>query len=557
MFRLLATTLVVLALPFAANAGWQFNGVPVSTAPYYQADPLIVSDGAGGAIIAWYDLRGGSNYDIYAQRLNAAGVPQWTADGVPVCTQTGTQILTAMVSDDAGGAVMVWYDDRNSIQTANDVYAQRIDGSGAPLWTVDGVAVSLTAGNQWYPDLIRSGNFFVVAWRDDRAGNGDDIYAQSLNSVGNPQWMADGVALCTATGIQFFPHLCGDQIGGAIVSWTDLRAGNRDIYARFIDRFGNVQWTNNGVAVSNAANDQDEPRIVSDSAAGAIITWYDWRSGPADIYVQRLDSSGASLWGANGLAVSTASGIQSSPTITQDFSGGAVIVWEDHRPAPNDPDIYGQRVDPSGTPQWTANGMPVCAVAGLQLVPRIVRDPTGGFLVTWFDYRSGNSDVYAQRLDYFSTLWTPNGVVLSTEPHAQEMPSICPDGIGGAIVAWRDLREGNYWDVYAEHVNGSGPTGVERTPLATSLRVSNYPNPFTGDTTLQLSLPSASDVSVDVYDVAGRRVREYSFPRQVKGWSDLRIDDRDDHGKLLPSGVYFYRVQAGNGTVTKKMVIAR
>jgi hypothetical protein len=133
MSRLLAAVLFLLALPFSAQAGWQFNGVPVSTAANYQADPIIVSDGAGGAIIAWIDYRSGTNYDIYAQRLNAAGVPQWTADGIPICTQPGNQLTTSMVSDEAGGAVIVWQDARNLLGNGQEIYAQRVNGSGT-VW---------------------------------------------------------------------------------------------------------------------------------------------------------------------------------------------------------------------------------------------------------------------------------------------------------------------------------------------------------------------------------------------------------------------------------------
>ena len=56
---------------------------PISTAAWYQESPQSVSDGAGGAIITWQDSRSGQFKDIYAQRINSAGVWQWTAQGVP------------------------------------------------------------------------------------------------------------------------------------------------------------------------------------------------------------------------------------------------------------------------------------------------------------------------------------------------------------------------------------------------------------------------------------------------------------------------------------------
>jgi hypothetical protein len=556
MSRLLAAVLFLLALPFSARAGWQFNGVPVSTAANYQADPIIVSDGAGGAIIAWIDYRSGTNYDIYAQRLNAAGVPQWTADGIPICTQPGNQLTTSMVSDEAGGAVIVWQDARNLLGNGQEIYAQRVNGSGTVLWTADGVAVCQGAADQIDPVIIKSANNYVMAWSDYRFANQADIYAQALNSSGTPQWLADGVALCTASSNQSHPQIAPDNLGGAVVSWEDRRSGPEDIYARRIDSLGNVQWAANGVVVCSAAAEQYSPQIVGDGAAGGIIAWYDWRSGSPDIYIQRIDQTGSALWTANGVVVCTAPGTQDAPSLTRDFSGGAVVVWEDKRNGANF-DIYAQQVNNSGVPQWSANGMPLCTAAGNQSTPRVVLDPAGGFLVTWFDYRTGNPDIYAQRMDYTSTLWTPNGVVLCTESHLQEFPSACPDGTGGAIVAWRDLRQGDYYDVYAEHVNGNGPTTVGRMPPSTALRVSNYPNPFTGETTLQLTLPASGDVNIEVFDVSGRRVREYLLPRQAQGLRALQLDDRDARGAALPSGVYFCRIHAGPDTVTKKIVIAR
>ena len=85
----------------------------------------------------------------------------------------------------------------------------------------------------------------------------------------------------------------------------------------------------------------------------------------------------------------------------------------------------------------------------------------------------------------------------------------------------------------------------------------NSPNPFTGETRLQVGLPAGSDVRVEIYDVAGRRVRSVLVSAQAKGWNTLRISARDDRGGSLASGVYFYRVHAGAETVTRKMVIAR
>ncbi len=98
------------------------------------------------------------------------------------------------------------------------------------------------------------------------------------------------MAICTASDNQRYCEICSDGAGGAIITWRDYRSGSdSDIYAQIIDSSGNVQWTANGVAICTASNGQYKPKICSDGAGGAIITWEDSRSGSDyDIYAQRI-----------------------------------------------------------------------------------------------------------------------------------------------------------------------------------------------------------------------------------------------------------------------------
>src|SRR5262249_32312456 len=101
-------------------------------------------------------------------------------------------------------------------------------------------------------------------------------------------------------------------------------------------------------------------------------------------------------------------------------------------------------------------------------------------------------------------------------------------------------------------------TGVGNLPPITALMgLQNHPNPFAARTDFEIVLPSKSDLSVEVFDVAGRRVRDEVLPAQKAGWEDVRFDGRNDAGQPLPSGVYFFRVTAAGETMTRKLVIAR
>ena len=373
---------------------WTANGVPLCTAAYDQFSPTIISDGAGGAIVTWYH-EGPGTYGIYAQRVNASGVVQWTANGVVICSGAGTKWNPMIVSDGAGGAIITWYDYRNG---SYDIYAQRVNASGVVQWTANGVAVCAAALAQDSPVIASDGaGGALVAWADNRGGV-YDIYAQRVNASGAVQWTIDGVALCAASGDQSTPAIVPDGAGGAIVTWDDARGAGRDIYAQKVNASGSVQWTADGVALCAANGDQRYPQIASDDAAGAIVTWQDYRSGTEyDVYAQRVNASGVVQWTANGVPLCTARWDDYYPTITSDGWGGAIVTWFDLRSGIND--IYAQRVNASGAVQWTANGVPVCVVTGGQTYPTIASDGWGGAVIAWQDFRGADWDISCMRID--------------------------------------------------------------------------------------------------------------------------------------------------------------
>ncbi|MEM8599095.1 MAG: T9SS type A sorting domain-containing protein, partial [Bacteroidota bacterium] len=80
----------------------------------------------------------------------------------------------------------------------------------------------------------------------------------------------------------------------------------------------------------------------------------------------------------------------------------------------------------------------------------------------------------------------------------------------------------------------------------------NYPNPFNPTTTIRYDLPSTEHVTLEVYDVAGRRVAVLLNGEQAPGFHEVRWD-----AGTFASGVYLYRLQAGSFTATKRMVLMR
>ena len=80
----------------------------------------------------------------------------------------------------------------------------------------------------------------------------------------------------------------------------------------------------------------------------------------------------------------------------------------------------------------------------------------------------------------------------------------------------------------------------------------NYPNPFNPATSISFSLPSKSFVSLKVFDALGREVSILLADELPAG-----TYERQWNAAALPSGVYFYRLQAGSFTETKKLLFLR
>jgi len=241
--------------------GWPVNGLAVSGATAVTASqPWVVSDGAGGILVAWNDLRAtGSpaDADIYAQHVNGSGAVAsgWPVSGLPVTTAFQDQQLAGLVTDNSGGAIAVWEDGRNrqfeELSPNYDVRALRITGAGgvAPGWNADGTVVCDRPFAQSNATAINDGAAGVyIAWEDrDGPELAPDIRASHLQGDGQlpSTWPAggeDGVVICDVAGAQTMPSV-GYMCNFLLVAWVDERNAattGKDIYAVSMSPFGRV-----------------------------------------------------------------------------------------------------------------------------------------------------------------------------------------------------------------------------------------------------------------------------------------------------------------------------
>ncbi|MGC9316172.1 MAG: T9SS type A sorting domain-containing protein, partial [bacterium] len=106
----------------------------------------------------------------------------------------------------------------------------------------------------------------------------------------------------------------------------------------------------------------------------------------------------------------------------------------------------------------------------------------------------------------------------------------------------------------------SGTHGIDsednRLPKEVALH-DNYPNPFNPATAITFELPQETKVELSVYNLLGERVTTLADSRLRAGTHRVTWAGRDDNGRDLPSGVYFYRLNTEEKDITKRMVLIK
>ena len=559
-----AVLLFVLALivPSTALAAW--SRVPMLVFASSSGDQIsagLCPDGVGGAIVVWTNQDFGAPSTALAQRISASGTLLW-GSGVPVVDRSQGTSVVGVVSDGQGGAIV--------LVKGTAIFVQRLAPDGTRLWPAAGVTVS--DGNE--ASIAPDGHHGAIVSFSKRTLDPenplqatDDIYAQRFDDSGTPLWAANGVPVNSQyTNPRSKPQICADGSGGAVVSWLDLI----DIYPRFtislqkINASGVAQWGPSGVLTGGLLGQFRNYHLATDDGGGALVSWGAPRETPylgASVYAQRVDATGVPRWGSSGIAPTSQPFIQDYfTTIVSDGSGGGIIVWAEDRtgvPLVDDSgyNIFAQRLHATGARLWGEMGIPVSS-AGSQFGPKIMSDGEGGTIVNWIDRRNGVLMPYVQRLvAEGKPQWKGGGAQVAGTPLSFSASMISDDD-GGAILAW---SAGSPTEVFAQRIGrngkwGGGPQGPRGSTAASALPATIV---TASHLALRVDLPSAGPLKLGLHDVTGRRVRAWREEFREAGVQDLRFDLRDDSGQSLRSGLYFLDLTHEGGRMTRRIVVQR
>ncbi len=603
---------------------WTANGVqviPTGDVAYTTPTAAPVPDEAGGCYFIWEDSRPGTLgvSDLYAQRINSAGTVAWTSGGLPVCVAAGQQFFTRAIRDGSGGMIAVWMDRRNGSDF--DLYAQRVDANGNSLWTTNGVAIATGAGDQNQEVMVEdgSGGAFVV-WTDARNSGvtGTDIYAQHFDGTGAALWTANGLAVASTPAVESNPNIFLDVSGGVITAW---QSGPTTTLVQRLSLAGAPMWEPGGVDFSVGA----PVLLVTDGVGGAYIAgsggglnrvlpngeqaWVqNYRATISSIVDVAGDEGGwvwvnvnkplsdggglsttttaYSLWrkepgGASAARLSDPAGLMpefkrvAESAKYSDFPAGhwnlisytpsSLQTYTLLTPTHTDSTAQGSASDSFVVAAHTNAGASIFVVSPQagghsvdNLAPGAPQNFAGGYAggTTVRLHWSPNSE--ADLWHYSIYKGTSSGFVPSVGNRiGQPMTASLQDDAYEPGVSYYKAS------AIDRHGNESGftllsPSQITSVPPGTvparSYLSRSAPNPFVSETAIEYGLAHDAKVSLVIYDLRGRRIARLVDGLQAAGVRKVVWSGLDDNHRLAPAGVYLLRFATGDVAQNEKIV---
>jgi hypothetical protein len=365
---------------------------------------VIAAAAGGGAYVAFEY----ANHAVLVQRFDATGQAQWTGEGIYLVDDGPYQFdaYPYLITDPAGGvfACVSFWD-----PAGWDIRCQRIDDSGARLWS--GAGKSASGASPFDLRILPRGMVdgaggIMVFWRNDRDPFTPSdlpmlIEGQRLSQDGLPLWGATPKILRTTNlaPASFFTdtiyQVVPDGSGGAILAfddWTGTSDFNLDVMAQRVSSSGEVLWSE-GVVVTGADGLQQQDQTIPTGDGGAIIAVYEGVSDThSRLLIFRLGPDGKHVWPANGILASDVNAAALDYDSYGFYDGQVLrLAWtHQNAPATSDMDIVLATFASDGTRLGTAF---LTRAPGAQYLQGIAPSPDGRtLLAVWDDRRKGTWD---------------------------------------------------------------------------------------------------------------------------------------------------------------------
>jgi len=554
----------------------------ISLSANEQDYPAVASDGTD-YLVVWHDYRNG-DADVYGARVSTDGV-LLDPEGMAISVAPNNQGFPAVAY---GGSdyLVVWEDYRSG---DGDIYGARV-GSDGEVTHPEGIAICTTPYYQGCPSIAVHGTQYFVVWQDNRRclpGECQGIYGARVSLDGTVLDTAS-IAISTAPDGQMNPSVAFDGIHFLVV-WDDRRftadcIWSSEIFGARVSQNGTV-LDPEGIRITSVGCYLFRPCVACDGT-NCLVAWEDDRnSGLYNTYGTRVALDGTVLE-PDGIAISQRTTGQMYPAVLFDGTG-YLVVWGDGG------EIWGTRVSMAGA-VLDADGIPISTGPLGRGRPALAQGPNYTQMIAhrafvsapygcariWADFWQGPVPVVISAVEATgqagraviswhadpntpaSSFWLeradePDGVFLRLDA-----PVTGPNGSLFSCTDYGVVAGRTYWyNILLAGASGNETFGpvevrVDAAPAAYCV-YQNSPNPFNPLCTIRYATPRAGRVRLAVFDVSGAVVRTITDGWREPGVYDEVWDGRDNAGAALPSGVYFYSLEADDFTAARKMVLLR
>lgn len=429
-------------------------GFPISTAGGGQAYPSIAFDGTN-YLVVWIDERNDSYYkDIYGTRVSKSGT---------VLDPTGIAISTSGYAEDT--PCVIWGSDDYFVTWMEfwgsygyHILGTRVSPDGTIL-NPGGIPISNVSGNKSGISGAFDGTNYFLVWRSNQ-NDTPVIYGTRISKTGTVL-NTSGIQISSKIYDAVAPSVAFDGIN-YLVTWTDLKAYNYNIYGSRVNKSGVILDTS-AIPISTTIDDQFFSSIAFDGT-NYLVVWGDSR-GNGEVYGTRINKSGVVL-DTQGIILSPPNATKwGSPSSIAFGDANYFLVWENE--INYEYDVCGTRIDTSGKALDTS-GIIVSTAAYSQWLSSTAFGGTN-YLSVYYDSRN-NGSVYATRLDSSGNVLDPTGILISSTttdyyyPFAK--PAVAFDGTN-YLTVWSDDRNGeDNSDIYGVRVSPAGNT-LGEFPIST------------------------------------------------------------------------------------------
>lgn len=534
-FRILV---LLCLLSFSSYTQWisRYNG------PGNNIDEAfaVVTDGAGNIYVTGSSTGSGTNLDYATVKYNSAGQEQWAAryNG----PANFIDIANAIAVDGSGNVYVTGLS--AGITSLSDYATVKYNSAGQQQWAVRYNGPANGTDEAFSIAVDGSGNVYVTG--QSLSGSNYDYATIKYNSAGQQQWASRYNG--PQSSIDNAAVVRVDGSGNVYVTGSSTGSGSGLDYATIkYNSAGAQQWA---VRYNGTNNGDDVPSSMELDAAGNIyVTGGSSGSTSSNDYLTiKYNSAGQEQWNAryngtgndndvaSGLAVSTAGNVYvTGSSIGQGSATDYATV------------MYNSL----GQQQWASryNG------------PNNTSDDATALAVdlSGFVYVTGSSNAGGTNLDYLTLKYNSAGQQLWEQRYngpangIDAALSICIDAAGNVFVT--GTSQGNNSSSDYATLSYSVTTGIEPVSgeIPDTYRLyDNYPNPFNPVTTIKFDVPVQSFTSLVIYDVTGKTVRTLVNQDLSAGRYNYSFD-----ASGLASGVYLYKIIAGDFNNVRKMVLVK